>query len=77
MEVSEISCYFETELYELYCPYCGTWVCDTDLQIGRIIQLCREHNCKKRLVILNEGEGPFIFKDRRKKARVRVKLRKK
>ena len=38
--------------------------------------MCREHNCKKRLVILNEGEGPFIFKDRRKKARVRVKLRK-
>ena len=27
---------FDRELEELHCPYCGKWVCDTDMNIGRI-----------------------------------------
>jgi hypothetical protein len=65
---------FERELEELHCPYCGKWVCDTDMNIGRIIEPCRE--CGRRLVIMNMGDVPFVFKDRRKVARIRRKEKK-
>ena len=62
----------QLQLYEVYCPFCGKWAFDTDLVKGRIIQPCRV--CGKRLVLLNKGEGPLLFKDRRKKARLIIRV---
>ena len=62
----------QQELYEIHCPFCGKWVCDTNMKMGIIIQPCRE--CGKKIVILNWGDGPFVFKDRRKKARLKVRV---
>ena len=62
----------QLQLYEVYCPFCGKWAFDTDLEKGRIIQPCRV--CGRRLVLLNKGDGPLLFKDRRKKARLKVRV---
>ncbi|SEL12485.1 hypothetical protein SAMN04487770_10661 [Butyrivibrio sp. ob235] len=60
------------DVYAVHCPFCGKWVCDTSMKFGLIIIPCRE--CGRKIVIMNWGEGPFVFKDRRKKARVQVKV---
>ena len=64
----------QKELYEIHCPLCGKWVCDTNMKVGIIIQPCRE--CKKKLVILNYGDGPLVFMDmmRKKEAYAKANL---
>jgi hypothetical protein len=71
MSVFELFHFNQKDLYEVYCPLCGKWACDTNLKLGLIVLPCRE--CRKKLVIMNWGDGPFVFRDRRKKARVPVR----
>ncbi len=70
MAVFQITDHHQKSIYEVHCPFCGKWVCDTSLDVGQIILPCRV--CGRKIVVLNWGEGPFIFKERRKKARVRA-----
>ena len=71
MSVLEFLHLEQLKAYEIYCPFCGKWACDTSLKLGVIVIPCRE--CGKKIIIMNWGDGPFVFKDRRIKARRKTK----
>ena len=54
-----------TGFKEVYCPFCGKWVLDTDIFDGRIITRCRP--CGIKLVIVFQGTELQIYKGVRKK----------
>jgi len=52
------------ELREVYCPFCGKWVLDTDISDGSIITRCRP--CGIKLAIVFQGTELKIYKDTKK-----------
>ena len=54
------------EMTSVHCHLCGGWVCDIEMDNGRIIQKCPK--CHNRLVIRVVRWIPLVYKDRRKQA---------
>ena len=53
-------------LESVYCRICGGWLCDLEMDDGRIVQKCAK--CGNRMVISVHNRSVLAYKDRRKKA---------
>ena len=49
----------------VHCHICGSWVCDLEMENGRVIQKCPK--CDNRIVVTVHGNTPMLYKDRRVK----------